>query len=323
MYSTTYHPLSGSVLGTAEKTALQVSFVLLGKETKGNVGFWGRISGVENDYLVAQVGSEDLFKKQFFYSVDGGLTWMLLNPTTETQRVYCSKLRGVFFGNPQYEYKIEEPVPEPPPVEPTPGSDLDSGKSEEAAPAAEEPTEEDEDEEKPEDGAEEETPEEEQEAAEDEEDEGKPKKPEKKKMRVIAFQETVRLSYFIEQVEYSCSVVPRGAYLLNEKGAVIPNKFFEGLSSVAAGKLSQYCHTRPLITAETQKSEDPFDFMETIDADVPGGVWTLKFEPVMSVVVGSNLLYPGFTFYHRPGTPDYGQFYFGDGQQNLDLCFML
>ena len=35
--------------------------------TKGAVKFWGRVSGVENDYLVAQVGTEDVFTKQTFY----------------------------------------------------------------------------------------------------------------------------------------------------------------------------------------------------------------------------------------------------------------
>eukprot|EP00906_Rhabdomonas_costata_P038991 RCo055194 len=326
MPETTFFPVSGNTLSPAEKSAIKVSFVLLAKETKGSVKFWGRVSGVENDYLLAEVGTEDLFKKQFFYSVDGGLTWMLLNPTTETQRIYCSKLRGVFFGNPQYEYKIEEPVPEPPAPEP-------SAEAEQPAdvPASPSAVEEDEAEEKeegdegsPEDGnGEEEGEEGEEEGGEDGDEDGKPKKPEKKKKRVIAFQETVRLSYFIEQVEYTCSVVPRGAYLLNELGVVIPNKFFEGLSWHAAGKLSQYCHTRRALSGAARRSEDPFDFMETIDGDVPGGVWSVKFEPLLNLVVGSNLLYPGFTFYHRPESSEYGQFYFGDGQQNLDLCFML
>jgi|Transcript_65215 radial spoke head protein 9 len=315
-----YHGLSGQVLTSAEKAAIQVSFVLLSKDAKGTVKFWGRISGAENDYLICQKGTEDVFTNSTFYSIDGGLTWMLLPPTTEVQADYCRQLRGVFLGNPQYEYKIEEPVPEVPPpeekveVEAEPPAEDAEGDQE-----AEADEEQDDEEEKPDEEEEkEEEKEEEAEAAEDE-PEAKPAE-KKKKTRIVSIQETVRLAYFVEQVDYNCSTVPRGAYLLNESDTVIPNKFFEGLSDHDAGKLSSYCHTRHMAGG---KGEDCFDFMDTIDQDVPKGVWTLKFEPIMGLVVGSNLLYPGFTFYHKPGTTVYGQYYFGDGQQNFDLCFML
>lgn len=298
-----------------------MSFVLLAKDTKGTVKFWGRVSGVENDYLLCQTGTEDIFTHQTFYSVNGGLTWMLLPATTEPQAEYCKQLRGVFLGNPQYEYKIEELVPEAPPVEEKIEAATEAPTDEDGEPKDDEDG--DEENEDDEEKAEEEEPaeeaaEEEPEAAEEEAAKPKDKKPKK---QIVSIQETIRLAFFVEQVDFNCSAVPRGAYLLNESDMVIPNKFFEGLNAHDAGKLSSYCHTRPMQNG--QKGADCFDFMDTIDQDVPKGVWTLKFEPILGVVVGANLLYPGFIFYHKPESTTYGQYYFGDGQQNFDLCFML
>eukprot|EP00667_Euglena_gracilis_P019472 EG_transcript_20868 len=293
-----YHGLSGQVLTPAEKAAVQVSFVLLAKDGKGTVQFWGRVAGVENDYLLCQKGTQDALTNETFYSVDGGLTWMLLPPTSPAQQPYCRQLRGVFLGNPQYEYKIEEPVPDLP---------LELPKAEEAA---KEEAKEGEEKEEEDDEEEDEKPEEEKEEEDEEkeadanEQEGEAKAPKKPKTRIVSIPETVRLAYLVEQVDYHCRVVPRGAYLLNESEVVIPNKFFEGLSRHDANKLGSYCHTR----RAAHGKPDPFDFLETIDRDMPKGVWTLKFDPTMGLVVGGNLLYPGFTFYHKPETGVYGQY---------------
>jgi len=314
-----YHGLSGQVLTAAEKAAIQVSFVLLAKDTKGKIKFWGRVSGVECDYLLCQKETEDIFTNETFYSVNGGLSWMLLPPTSETQAEYCKQLRGVLIGNPQYEYKIEELVPDIPIAEDKIEAADHTPKEDEAKDDDEAEEEEQEEEDKPED---EEAAEEDAPAEEEAVEEEAPKKVDKKpKKQIVSIQETTRLAFFVEQVDFNCSCVPRGAYLLNESDMVVPNKFFEGLSDHDAGKLSSYCHTRPMQNA--QKGTDCFDFMDTLDQDVPRGVWTLKFEPILGLVVGANLLYPGLTFYHKPSSNTYGQYYFGDGQQNFDLPFML
>jgi len=41
------------------------------------------------------------------------------------------------------------------------------------------------------------------------------------------------------------------------------------------------------------------------------------------VVVLRSLLWLGLTFYHVPMTKQYGYIYFGTGEKNLDLPFML
>jgi len=49
----------------------------------------------------------------------------------------------------------------------------------------------------------------------------------------------------------------------------------------------------------------------------------MYFDDTFNVVIGKSLLWPGYVFYHVPGTRTFGSYYIGSGEKNLDLCFML
>jgi radial spoke head protein 9 len=49
----------------------------------------------------------------------------------------------------------------------------------------------------------------------------------------------------------------------------------------------------------------------------------LQFERGSGLVVLRSLLWQGYVFFHVPGTRSYGSCYFGNGEKNLDLPFML
>ena len=56
---------------------------------------------------------------------------------------------------------------------------------------------------------------------------------------------------------------------------------------------------------------------------MPQGVWNIQPQSGGAVVYVRSLLWPGFVFYHVPGTRKHGYVYFGVFSKNLDLPFML
>jgi hypothetical protein len=254
---------------------------------KGEVEFWGKIYGTTADYLVCGI-NKDAEERAFVYSVDGGITWAVFGGVDAEQAAYCDKMRGHFNGNPEFEYKYEEELPPEPEVE----------KPEQTK--AEESTEEqEEEEEEEEEKAEEEEKEAEEEGGDDkEEGEEAPKRKPKKQKRIIRFPEAVRLAHIVGEVEQSCRMIPKDIH----KG---------GLSADECVKLENYLHNAAGVPKEP------------LSKDMPQGIWALKRDPVLDVAVGTNQLYPGFTFYHKPSTLVYGQYYFGSGERNTDLCWML
>lgn len=53
------------------------------------------------------------------------------------------------------------------------------------------------------------------------------------------------------------------------------------------------------------------------------GTWSIQFDRGSGLIVLRSLLWPGYVFYHVPGTRRYGSLYVGIGEKNLDLPFML
>ena len=67
-----------------------------------------------------------------------------------------------------------------------------------------------------------------------------------------------------------------------------------------------------------------FDCIKMIHAglSVPGS-WSLQFERGSGLVTLRSLLWPGCVSYHIPGCRKFGSVYFGTGEKNMDLPFML
>eukprot|EP01062_Namystynia_karyoxenos_P061604 TRINITY_DN5396_c1_g1_i7.p1 TRINITY_DN5396_c1_g1~~TRINITY_DN5396_c1_g1_i7.p1 ORF type:complete len:372 (+),score=151.43 TRINITY_DN5396_c1_g1_i7:961-2076(+) len=354
-----YLGLNGFLLSPAEQTALSCSLPRLSSQAGRPVKFWGKVFGYKNDYLVAQTvpvtgerveALDRLGDRRSWYSVDGGHHWSELQKAgpqyklpkgealpkgldqeeslREQRTAYCEQIRGHFWGNPDFEYKVKEEMPEPEPEEapaPPPKDSADEEREEEGD--AEEPEEKAEEGEDAAEGAGE------GDAEEGGEGEGAAKPKKKKKFMLVCTKESTRLAHFVEQHDRHCQVAPHGQLMLTAADPSTPlsvalNKTWDGLPAAEADSLGSYLHFRPCVSEgprkkAAQRHNPVLDFMESIDQDIPSGVWSLQYDPSLGIVVGKNLLYQGSVFYHKPNTALFGQYYFGNGQRNLDLCFML
>uniref|UniRef100_A0A8C0U7M3 Radial spoke head protein 9 homolog n=2 Tax=Cyanistes caeruleus TaxID=156563 RepID=A0A8C0U7M3_CYACU len=141
--------------------------------------------------------------------------------------------------------------------------------------------------------------------------------------------EEARLIATIEQIDRAVGIVPRGAFVKTPLGPVHENRHFEGLSLVEAKKLSSYFHfTEPVnlknkTLLEKADLDPSTDFLDSLEHDIPRGSWSIQLEKGGTVVVLRSLLWLGLTFYHVPTTKQFGYVYFGTGEKNLDLPFML
>jgi len=147
---------------------------------------------------------------------------------------------------------------------------------------------------------------------------------------MIVVKEEDRLACVIESICRDAMIVPRGAFLRMPTGEVVQNRTFEGLSVAESTRLSSYYHFRdPILLHETSLLEKAdldkaMDFLDPIDTDIPQeGSWSVQTEHGSGLVVIRSLHWLGYTFYHCPGTSRFGFVYFGTGEKNLDLPFML
>lgn len=133
----------------------------------------------------------------------------------------------------------------------------------------------------------------------------------------------------IAKIEEEALIVPRGAYIQQPTGEIVKNRLFEGLTVNEAAKFNNYSHFReainlneksPLLRANLDRA---IDFLDPLDEDQPKGCWSLQFERGSALVLLRSLKWPGSTFFHVPETSSFGCLYFGIGEQNKDIPFML
>ncbi|KAF8289304.1 radial spoke head protein 9 [Trypanosoma cruzi] len=321
----------GRALSTAERAALQSSIPLLSARYETPVRFWGKILGYKGDYLVTQAVPEGVFGKRFsFFSVDGGTSWRLLDPLTEDEVAFCDQLRGVYMGDPTFMYKVRRDIPpEPEPTAAMPDADelLTAAREKYGAEKTGQEGEEEEVEEEEQEEAEEEEEEEEDEDEEEHEEQPKKKRP---KFMIIAVPETVRLAHFIQLHDAACTLVVRGQYVFTPSGSgVSKNTMFAGQPVRHAMKPS--CYLRAFHPGKEERNRILYgptyssvtDRLSPITDDEPQGVWVVKYDPTASIVTVQNLFYNGSLFWYRPGTNDCGQVYFGNGERDLETCFLL
>lgn len=318
--------LIGKSISVPEATNLKCSLTVLTQQCGTPVRLWGKVEGYSTDYWVAQAasarGATDVANRSSWFSVDAGISWARLpraDEISEEQAQFCDQLRGPFMGNPAYEYKVQKELPqeEAAPVEVP---------SVEDAPDAVEEREAGEDEDEPKDDADQ------GETQEEGEEEKKPavKKP---KFRVLAMKESVRLGHFVVEHDRNCAIVPRAAFLMKDDSTVIPNRGFAGLTVTESKNIRNYFHcVAPSPTASRvvpnkelfgNEYNRYWDFLVSITADMPAGVWGAKYDALLNMAVVQNYLFAGSVFWLKPDTNKYGQLYWGKGERNLDLCFVL
>lgn len=149
------------------------------------------------------------------------------------------------------------------------------------------------------------------------------------KPKRIRFSESHRLAYNIGQIEHECGVVPRGAYTVTPTHHIIPNQLFAGLCATEATQLSQYFHFRQAEHPARRHFltkvavAGPGDWMDPLSEDLPKGAWSVRLDAGRAQVTLRTIRWPGYFFWHDVATPRYGGVYFGAGQPNDDLAFMM
>lgn len=141
--------------------------------------------------------------------------------------------------------------------------------------------------------------------------------------------EADRLSQVVQEIDFDTAAVPKGAYALNEAHMVVPSSDFKGLGLTEAKALQSYVHFRPPTSVACLRALARTDvqfysnFLDPLQEDLPKGCWAVRQDPSVSLVTLRSLTWPGYCSYHIPGTPKFGGLYFGYGQKNRDLPFIL
>lgn len=107
------------------------------------------------------------------------------------------------------------------------------------------------------------------------------------------------------------------------------NEAFRGLSSDECLKLENYLHFRNVQDEDKRQELElptaPFNknFLENASCDNPKGCWTIQKDERSDNVMVRSLMWPGYQFYHKTGTKNFGSIYVGDGLKNLELHFIV
>ncbi|ORZ37909.1 Cullin family-domain-containing protein [Catenaria anguillulae PL171] len=122
--------------------------------------------------------------------------------------------------------------------------------------------------------------------------------------------ELKRVTAIVHLVQRDAAIVPRGAYVRDHLGKLVPNATFPGLRPSELGKLSAFVHFRQptagIANGQRPDFEEAVDVLDAIEAISPKlttnwhvtGCWTMEHRP-MAVIV-SNLNWPGCS----PGSPE-------------------
>lgn len=105
------------------------------------------------------------------------------------------------------------------------------------------------------------------------------------------------------------------------------NESFTGLSKNDAHVLDNYMHFRNVQTEDKKNAlDDPaasfnMRFLESAAMDQPKGTWTVQRRT--DYIHIRSLKWPGYQFYHKQNTNNFGGMYIGDGLKNLELHFIV
>merc|ERR1711865_181334 len=141
--------------------------------------------------------------------------------------------------------------------------------------------------------------------------------------------EADRLSQIVQEIDFDTAAVPKGAYALNEAHMVVPSSDFKGLGLTEAKALASFVHFRSPTSVACLRALARTDvqfysnFLDPLKEDLPKGCWAVRQDPSASLVTLRSLNWPGYVSYHIPGTTKFGGLYFGHGQKNRDLPFIL
>jgi radial spoke head protein 9 len=248
------------------------------------VKLWGKVAGVYNDYYIAQgYGDNHVEERKTFFSTTHCVSWSQMPDLYDAWEKSAKRVLTRFTGTPDKEYQVVEPGPSPA----DPPLDLpEVVKKSRSVETTEDSS-----------------------------------------VVTTTLTEAVRLAALVKQIDHDCAVAPYGAYTKTGSGEIVAKRFFEGLSHADAGKLQSYLHFRTpekkRTALERAQQDKTLDFFDPLTDDIPEGSWSLQYERGGAVAVLKSLVWPGFSFFHCPGTTMFGYSYSGLGQKNGDLAFGL
>jgi len=265
--------------------------------------FWGKVTGVQNDYYIAvSITYKNMYEfpqKTFYYTLSNtkGFTFREMPslglPEVEQDRsIDCDN--SLFTGNPSKK--------------------LGAKVGEEGEEAVEEPPKE---EEEGEEGAEKKAKD--SDASEDEE----------VKIPKRNLTEIDRLTAVVLAIENDCQLCPTGAFKMTPDHQLKRNEAFSGLNGTEALKKGNYMHFRNVQTIEKKRlletPEAPFtyNFLENISREKPQGCWSLQRDERHETVIIRSLIWPGYHFFHKISSSKFGGMYIGDGLKNAEVHFIV
>mmetsp|Transcript_49949 Transcript_49949/g.124200 ORF Transcript_49949/g.124200 Transcript_49949/m.124200 type:complete len:271 (+) Transcript_49949:26-838(+) len=141
----------------------------------------------------------------------------------------------------------------------------------------------------------------------------------------VMIDEVLRLAVIVETIDSEAAMAPIGALSMGPTGAVLGNPAFTGIDKTTAMSASGYVfiHKTKPKDALASAAKKSLDFLVSCDELVPKGALCCGFDDASSVVTVRNLVWPGFLAYTMPGVAYWGYCYFGTGEKNADIAFML
>jgi len=138
-------------------------------------------------------------------------------------------------------------------------------------------------------------------------------------------EEITRLAVMVSTIDAECAMLPAGALMKKADGSVVDSTTFGGLDYAKATSLKSYAFSfKPKdVSVNADAVTAATDFLTSCEEVVPSGALVCKFDAAINVVTWRNLVYPGFVSYSIVGVPSHGYCYFGTGEKNADIAFML
>ncbi|KAI8909614.1 hypothetical protein EDD86DRAFT_205869 [Gorgonomyces haynaldii] len=144
----------------------------------------------------------------------------------------------------------------------------------------------------------------------------------------VVVKEEKRLAGVISSINYQIEIVPRGAYYRDRNMNILLNPSFKGLDASQISRETHYLHFRPgfdpsvkTLSERENTFDESIDIFGSIESDSPKGVWSIHAEETTALV--RNLEWPGYTFIHTTQPLKFGGVYFGTGQRNQNIGFLL
>jgi len=279
---------AGYVLNCQEITALQAGLTILrSKEKYDNIYFWGKIFGRKADYYIAYGLRDSEFEfpaKNFYFAMEGKGVEGSEPAIGEFEFAPLNRLTEETADR-IIALGVDKVFTGVPTSLLEPPVEADAG---EPPPEGEEPT-----------------------------------------VCVKPLIEADMLSQVVQEIDFDTAAVPKGAYALNEAHMVVPSSDFKGLGLTEAKSLASYVHYRPPTSVACLRALARTDvqfysnFLDPLKADLPTGAWAVRQDPSVSLVTLRSLMWPGYVSYHVPSTTKFGGYYFGYGQKNRDLPFIM